>query len=141
MFQNINKLALIFLLFTFNGCKSENILDNDKNITKGNINVKKIDNSQKEDNLLHKIGILAKEDKIVIEPKKTKEFFEKLAKTLEKDAKELEAKNKKIQEEDIGISANKDKITIDLNKTKTFLEKFSKELEKIAKDIEKTINN
>ena len=140
MFQNINKVALIFALITFNGCKLDSNPKNDTNITKSNISVAENNTNKRDDNLLHKIGISATEEKIVIEPKKTKEFFEKLAKTLEKNAKELESKGEKIKDEDIGISAHKDKITIDLNKTRTFLEKFSKELENIVKDIEKAIN-
>jgi len=147
MFQNIKKLTLILALLSLNGCNADNNKESDKNVTKINTKLAyketKPQNRHKkeqDDKLLHKIGITATSDKIVIEPKKTKEFFDKLAKTLEKSAKELEEKNRKIQKTDIGISANKDKIIIDLNKTKTFLDKFSKELENVAKNIDRAIN-
>jgi len=88
---------------------------------------------------ISKIGISTQNDKIIIEPKKTKEFFNNLAKTMEKEAKKLKDKTKNINENDIGIHTNSDKITIDTNKTKTFLNNFAKELENVANNIEKSI--
>ncbi len=100
----------------------------------------KIANQNKEDKLLHKIGIHTENDKIIIEPKKTKEFLENIAKNLEQDAKKFTKKAKEIKESTLGIKASKDKVIIDLNKTKSFLETFSKEFENIAKDISKNID-
>ncbi len=140
MSSKLKSFAIIALIASFNGCKDGNSVGSDKNITNSNkvkLNKKKIDNKN---DLSKKIGISTEGDKIVIEPKKTKAFFDKLAKTLEKEAKALEGKAKKVNENDIGISASKDKITIDLNKTKSFLDDFAKQLEGVAKNIDKAIN-
>ena len=102
---------------------------------------KDIEEEKKEEKILNKLGINTTNDgKIVIEPKKTKEFLDGLSKILKKEATELKEKNKGITSEDLGIEANKDKITIDTKKTKNFLEKFSKDLEDMAKDIEKSVD-
>jgi len=135
--KKINFLIALTVLVSYNGCKNDNKVKNDTLKTKNETTVTK---SSKDDKVLNKIGISTENDKIIIEPKKTKAFFDKLAKTLEKNAKNLEQKTKTIDENDIGISASKDKITIDLNKTKSFLDSFSKELEKVAKDIQDVID-
>jgi len=135
--KKINLLIAFVILVSYNGCKKDNETKYDTFKTKNKTTVTK---SNKDDKVLNKIGISTEDDKIIIEPKKTKAFFDKLAKTLEKNAKNLEQKTKTIDENDIGISTSKDKITIDLNKTKSFLDSFSKELEKVAKDIQDVID-
>ena len=135
--KKINFLIALIILVSYNGCKNNEQSKNDIKKTKNEDIVTK---SGKDDKVLNKIGISTENDKIIIEPKKTKAFFDKLAKTLEKNAKNLEQKTKTIDENDIGISTSKDKITIDLNKTKSFLDSFSKELEKVAKDIQDVID-
>jgi len=102
---------------------------------------KDIEEAKKEHKILNKLGInTTKDGKIVIEPKKTKEFFKKLAKILTKEGEEFKSKNDNIKGEDIGVKASKDKIIIDTKKTKNFLEKLSKDLENMAKDIEKSVD-
>jgi len=135
--KKINIFLLISILIALNGCENNEKRQNDTFETK---NEKIVPKSNKDDKVLSKIGISTENDKIIIEPKKTKAFFDKLAKTLEKNAKKLEKKTETIDENDIGIRASKDKITIDLNKTKSFLDNFSKELEKVAKDIQDVID-
>ena len=133
---------LAFSLVTFNGCKNDNSGENKSDITNSNtknetikIHTKKDDDEKK---VLNKIGITTTNDgKIIIEPKKTKEFLENIAKTLEKEAKRIKNENKDIKAKDIGIEANKDKIVIDVNKTEKFLDKLSKDLAKTASELEK----
>jgi len=141
-FNVVVLMAIIFI--TFNGCKNESSGENKSEITKSNtknetinISAKKVPKKDKEDEkVLKKIGISTTNDgKIIIEPKKTKEFLEKIAKTLKKEAVRIKENNKDIKSEDLGISAKKDKIVIDVNKTEKFLDKLSKDFEKTAKEL------
>jgi len=136
MLSKVNIIYISALLIVLNGCNDNNQTNNSKKVKIE----QNIENDNKEDKILQKIGISTNNDKIIIEPKKTKEFFDKLTKTLESEAKKFESKIDKIDEKDIGITANKDKITIDINKTTNFLKSFSKELESVAKDINKVVN-
>ena len=138
-------IAIVTILLVTTACNSENNQSNEGDITKvtqtkahiePTLLPKSEQSKYKEKKLLKKIGISSNNDKIVIEPKKTEEFFKNMAKTLEHVAKEFEGKTKDIKSSDIGINASKDKITIDLNKTKNFLDNFSKELKQMAKDID-----
>jgi len=140
MFKKVN-ISLILLLLLLSGCKSNSQSENNKTLIKSNTSQHKANKKNSDDKILQKIGISTEDDKIIIEPKKTKAFFDKLTKRLEKDAKKFESKVKKIDEKDIGIEVNRDKITIDVNKTNNFLKKFSKELEGVAKDINKVVND
>jgi len=138
-------LVLALFLVAFNGCENGNSGENKSIITNSNtknehikIHTKKEDDEQK---VLNKIGITTSNDgKIIIEPKKTKEFLETIAKTLEKEAKRIKERNRGINAKDIGIEANKNKIVIDVNKTEKFLDKLSKDLEKTASELEKIFN-
>jgi len=140
MFKKVN-ISLIILLILLSGCESNSQSENNKTLIKSNTSQHKVDKKNPDDKILQKIGISTEDDKIIIEPKKTKAFFDKLTKTLEKEAKKFESKVDKIDEKDIGIEVNRDKITIDVNKTTNFLKNFSKELEGVAKDIDKVIND
>ena len=101
-----------------------------------------IQQQKKDKKILNKLGINTTNDgKIIIEPKKTKEFLENLANILKKEGEEFKKKNRGLNSQDLGIQANKDKIIIDTKKTKNFLEKLSKDLEEMAKDIEKSVDN
>jgi len=100
-----------------------------------------IEEAKKEHKVLNKLGIETTQDgKIVIEPKKTKEFFERIAKILAKEGEEFKNKNADLKSEDLGIEASKDKIIIDTKKTKSFLERLSKDLEEMAEDISKEVD-
>jgi len=139
----MKKLLIILILFmifiSLNGCKKDTNKIDTENVTKSNEIENNVNKVSSDDKILSKIGISTQNDKIIIEPKKTKEFFNNLAKTMEKEAKKLKDKTKNINENDIGIHTNSDKITIDTNKTKTFLNNFAKELENVANNIEKSI--
>ena len=135
-------ILLCSFLFTFNGCNNSNSGENKSNITNSNtknetlkIHTKK---DEEEKKVLNKIGITKTNDgKIIIEPKKTKEFLDKIAETMKKETKRIKEKNRNLTSEDIGISANKDKIVIDINKTGMFLDKLSKDLSETANELEK----
>ena len=137
MEKSVKFILFIVFLLPLSGCNDSNEKTNqekDINFTKSNTLIR--ENGDSEDKVLNKIGISTQDDKIIIEPKKTKEFFEQMAKTLEKEAKKFESKAKEINISDLGIRSSDTKIVIDVNKTKNFLEKFSKELEGVAKELE-----
>jgi len=103
---------------------------------------KEIEQEQKEAKILNKLGINATPDgKIVIDPKKTKEFFKNIANVLKQESIEFREKTKDITPQDLGIQTNQDKIIIDTQKSKSFLEKLTQDLEKMTKDIEKSIES
>jgi len=137
--------TIFFALSAFNGCESNNSGENKPVITNSNtkneaikIHTKKED---KEKEVLNKIGITTTNDgKIIIEPKKTQEFLENIAQTLQKEAKRIKEENRDIKPKDIGIEASQNKIVIDVNKTEKFLNKLSKDLEKTASELEKIFN-
>ena len=138
-------MSIVFSLATFNGCENDNSGEKRSDITNSNTKNEPIKiHTQKEEEekkVLNKIGISTTNDgKIIIEPKKTKEFLESIAQTLQKEAKRIKEENRGIKAKDIGIEANKDKIVIDVNKTEKFLEKLSKDLEKTASELEKIFN-
>ncbi len=102
---------------------------------------KELEDEKKEKKILDKLGINTTSDgKIVIEPKKTKEFLDALSGILKRETTKLKEKNSGLTSEDLGVKADKDKIIIDTQKTKSFLEKFSKDLEDMATDIEKSVD-
>ena len=141
MLKKVNISLILLLLISLNGCKQNNENENNKTFIKNSTITQNRNHKNDDDKILQKIGISTEKDKIIIEPKKTKAFFDKLGKTFEQTAKRIKSKVDKIDEKDIGITANKDKITIDINKTTNFFNSFSKELEKAAKDIDKVVNN
>ena len=140
MLKKVNISLILLLLISLNGCKENTQNENNKTPIKNNTITQNKNQKNDDDKILQKIGISTENDKIIIEPKKTKAFFDKLGKTLEHTAKRMKSKVDKIDEKDIGITANKDKITIDVNKTNNFLKSFAKELESVAKDINKVVN-
>jgi hypothetical protein len=135
-------IILNLFLVSFNGCNSSKSGEKESDITNSNTKNETIKiHTTKEDEekkVLNKIGITTTNDgKIIIEPKKTKEFLDKIAKTMKKEAKRIKEENKNLSAEDIGISAKKDKIVIDINKTGKFLDKLSKDLSETANELEK----
>ena len=101
---------------------------------------KKIEEDKDELKILNKMGIDKTNDgKIVIEPKKTKEFLNSITKVFESEAKKIKDKNKDLKAEDLGIQMSKDKIIINPKKTEDFLDNLSKDLENIANELDKTI--
>ena len=141
MLKKVKISLILLLLISLNGCKENSQNENNKTLIKNNTVKQNINQKNDDAKILQKIGISTENDKIIIEPKKTKAFFEKLGKTFEHTAKRIKSKVDKIDEKDIGITANKDKITIDINKTTNFLNSFSKELEKSVKDIDRVIKD
>jgi len=133
---------IVFSLFTFNGCKDEESGENKSDFTISNTNNEplKIHTQKEKDEkkVLNKIGVSTTNDgKIIIEPKKTKEFLNGIANILKKEANRIKDENKGLKPKDIGIDAKKDKIVIDINKTEKFLNKLSKDLAKTANELEK----
>ena len=141
MLKPQNSIILFLILSSFYGCKLDKSGEIESNFTKSNTNngviESKSEKNLSDDKVLKKIGISAKDGKIIIEPNKTKKFLESLAKKLESEAKKIGNKVKDINISMMGIKREEDKIVIDINKTHKVLEKFSKELEKVAKELEK----
>ena len=98
---------------------------------------------EKKENILSLLGINIENEKIDIDLKQTKNFFENLQKTLEQKSKDI---NESIKEgkvdlsDTVGIKVDDEHISLDLNKTKSFFENFLQKVEQIAQDIEKSIN-
>ena len=132
----LQSIVILSLIFFINGCKEE---QKEQEVTTQELPKLETKQDRQEKNALNKIGISTEGDKIIIEPKKTKEFLEKIAKSLQKEAIKIEQEAKKIKKDDLGITKEKDKITIDINKTQKVLNKFTKELESVAKSLEKVI--
>jgi len=99
---------------------------------------------EKKENILSLLGINFEDEKIEIDLKQAKNFFENLQKTLEQKSKEI---NESIKEgkvdlsDTVGIKIEEERISLDLKKTKSFFESFLEKVEQIAKDIEKSINS
>ncbi len=102
--------------------------------------------TQEEKELLKKMGIVVENGKIEIDANKTKSFFERINKALEKGLNEgvKKASKEAPKEDEIGIKVEGQKIEIDLNQTANFMKKwikamgvFAKELNSSLKSIEK----
>jgi flagellum-specific peptidoglycan hydrolase FlgJ len=142
MKKYVKYILILSFLIPLNGCNKKETKVEETNVTNSNNELKlKRKDGDREDKILEKIGISTKDDKIIIEPKKTKEFLEKMANKLKKEAKKIEQKTKEINISQMGIKASDKKIEIDINKTEKFLNKFSKELEDIAKELQKVFDD
>ena len=77
------------------------------------------------------IGVEVKEHKITIDTQKTKDFFQKLGKTVESKINKITEDLKKgmIDEKKAGVKVDNTHINIDLNKTKDFLDSWSKKMQ------------
>ena len=96
-----------------------------------------------EKNILSLLGINIEDEKIDIDLKQTKSFFENLQKSLEEKSKKLEQniKEGKIDFQEAGLKVDKEKITIDLKQTKNFFEELSKKVENFVQDLDKSFKN
>ena len=94
-------------------------------------------------NILSMLGINIEDEKIDINLKQTKSFFENLQKSLEQKSKKVEQsiKEGKLELDELGIKANKEQITIDLKKGKSFLEELSKKIENFVQDLDKSFKS
>ena len=85
------------------------------------------------------IGIVVKDDKIVIDTQQTKAFLETLTRKLDSGFKKIEhdLRQNKIQSNNpTGISISKDRIEVDLNKTEQFMEKWIKSMENVGRELD-----
>ena len=98
-----------------------------------------ISKDKQEEKVLENMGIVVESGKIVIDTKKTQQFFERIGRTLEREVGRMEKNISKPCSSNIGISVRKDKIEVDLNKTKSFLENFAKGMQRIVKEINATL--
>ena len=141
MLKILHFIIIFLILGSFNGCNMQENRESDSNFTKSNRQNGSIEQNttlnKEEDKVLRKIGISTENGKIVIEPNKTKEFLETVAKKFESEAIKLQQKAKDINISTLGIKKESDKIVIDINQTQKTLEKISKDLENIAKEIGK----
>jgi hypothetical protein len=84
-------------------------------------------------------GIVVSEDRIVIDTKQARNFFESLAKKFDKNIKKIEAdlqQNRLQTQNPTGIVITKDRIEVDLNKTERFMEQWIKSMEKIGRELD-----
>ena len=98
---------------------------------------------QKQD-LFQKIGIDISKDKINIDLKQTKDFFNLLKETFEKKAKEIQkdiSEGKVDMAENVGIKIDKEHINIDLEKTKSFVEGFGRKIEGFLAELENAVDD
>ncbi len=94
--------------------------------------------------LFSKLVIDIDDNKINIDIKQTKIFFNTLKKTFEAAAQNIQkniSEGKVDMSENIGIKIDKENINIDLEKTKSFIEDFGKKIENFIAEIDKTAEN
>jgi hypothetical protein len=85
------------------------------------------------------IGIVVKDDKIIIDTQQTKAFLETLTRKLDNGFKKIEhdLRQNKIQSPNpTGISISKDRIEVDLNRTEQFMEKWIKSMESVGRELD-----
>jgi hypothetical protein len=85
------------------------------------------------------IGIVVKDDKIIIDTQQTKAFLEALTRKLDSGFKKIEhdlRQNKIPSPNPTGISISKDRIEVDLNKTEQFMEKWIKSMESVGRELD-----
>jgi len=99
---------------------------------------------KKKENILSLLGINIENEKIDIDLKQTKNFFENLQKTLEQKSKDI---NESIKEgkvdlsDTVGIKVDDEHISLDLNKTKSFFENLTQKLNNFVQDLDKSVND
>lgn len=133
--------TLLTLIFA-NGCKKEDHKDMQNQESLEPLQTQGQPNKQEKKNqeVLNNLGISTEDEKIVIDPKKTKAFLEGVANTLQGEAVRIKEEAKKIKSEDLGIHKESDKVIIDINKTKKVLKGFTDQLEDVAKSLGEAIN-
>ncbi len=147
--MRIYKIYFFILIFSIFGCgnNSKEVNKTKEKISKSpikhtSISIKNEESNKSKDRVLNKLGIQKSSDgKIIIDPKKTKEFLEGMAAIFANEAQKIKNKNKDLTPKDLGVEVNGSKIIIDPQKGKSFLEEFSKELEEVGKDLKKSIDD
>ena len=89
--------------------------------------------------ILRKMGIEIKPEKIVIDKKRVKGFFESIAKTINDTVNKELHQTKKRTKEELGIRVYDDKVVIDLNKTKRLMEGWVGTLEELDKELTRSL--
>ena len=100
--------------------------------------------AEQDKDLFQKMGIDIDNDKINIDLKQTKDFFNTLQKTFEGAAQNIQkdiSAGKVDMAENVGIKVDKDNINIDLAKTKSFIEEMGKKVEGFIGEIDKAVEN
>jgi hypothetical protein len=86
-------------------------------------------------------GIEISNDRIVIDAKQVRSFFDNLAKKFDSSLKKMEADLKQNHQQiqnPTGIIVTEDRIEVDLNKTERFMEKWIKSMESIGRELDST---
>ena len=88
-------------------------------------------------NLLQLLGIYIDSDKIDINLKQAKEFFNSLQDNLEKNIKEFEKslQEGKVELKNIGLKVDNEHISLNLKEAKSFFENLSSKLEQFSKEL------
>ena len=142
--KNLRNVVILGIVLVSVGCgEVKNKAENNNSSYGFKETVKTVPPQRTEDKqekkVLENMGIEVESGKIVIDTKKTEEFFDRIGRTLEREVNKMEKGLDKPDSSDIGVKVKKDKIEIDLNKTKSFLENFAKGMQKIAKEINATL--
>lgn len=92
----------------------------------------------KQNEKLSKVGINIKEDKIIIDTNKTKDFFQTIGKNIGYKLKKIsdDLNQGVIQEKNAGVQIDKTHVNIDINKTKNFLEEWGKKMQGYVKEFD-----
>ena len=92
-----------------------------------------------DNNKLGHMGITTDDGKLIIDTRKTKDFFQQMASKMKDHADKFTKDFEKgvIDDKEAGIEMNQTHINIDLDKTKNFLKNWEKTLEGYAKEFNK----
>ncbi len=128
-------LSIVVIILSLNGYRLTNKENSELNLTKSNTKngTDLIQEKNSSKNFLKQLGITKKEDKIIIDINKTKEFLKIVGENIHN--KTIQIKKKVLELEKSAIKKiDTTKIIIDLNKSKNILEDIAKDFEKIIQD-------
>ena len=131
-------LVIVFGLLSIIGCSNNNS-NNTKEINRTVVDK----NSTYEETILNEMGFDFKNDKIIIDLNKSRNFFSKIEKKINEKSKEIENKIRGVESnitKTSGIVVTEDKVDIDLNKTKSLLDNLSGIFRNIVLDMNDSFN-
>jgi len=141
MLRKTKLLPIFGLLLIFLGCSNSNNSSTDDNnktkLIKTYIIKKNMDKNRTiEETFLNEMGFNFKNQKIIIDLNKTKNFFSKMRNKMKEKVKQIEDIN---VSKNSGIIVTENKVDIDLNSTKNLLNSISTLFKDIVSDINSTI--
>jgi hypothetical protein len=150
--RNRHLFPIFGLLFIFLGCSNGNNSSTDDSnkteLIKRDLKQKSIEKNKSneinrtiEETFLNEMGFDFKNQKIIIDLNKTKNFFSKMENKMEEKVKEVENKIKNSDiniTRDAGVVVSKERVNIDLNRTKNLVNSISGLFKDIILDINKS---